>query len=209
MRRLTWICLALLLMASAGRAGTLQDIRASGVVTCGLDPARPGFSVRTDDYSWSGLDVDLCRAIAAAVLGEGQKVNLVALAENDRIVALQSGEIDILLHGLAWTDGIDAKNGLMFVAPTFDGNLGGERVVYGPLVRQGDDQWFHVIRSVLMTLVQSSQTPDPELDRALQLDAGWKDRALAIAGSYAANFPRHFGPETEFKLPEQLPFAPP
>jgi hypothetical protein len=97
----------------------------------------------------------------------------------------------------------------MFVVPTFDGMLGGERVVYGPLVRQGDDQWFHVVRSVVTALVASSNQVDPEFDKSLQLEPGWRDRALAVGGRYADGFARHFGAETEFKLQPQILFAPP
>jgi hypothetical protein len=204
-----WISAWLLAFTTTALAGTVEDVRSSGVLTCGLDPARPGFSVRAENYKWTGFDVDLCRAIAAAVVGDGQKVNMVALAAEDRIATLQSGEIDVLLHDLAWIQGVDAKNGLMFVVPTFDGTLNGERVVYGPLVRQGDDQWFHAVRSVVMALIQPSSQADPELDKALQLNPGWQERALAVGGNYAQSFARHFGPETEFKLPIQVPFAPP
>ncbi len=194
--RVAWFAiLAALLSVAPVRASTVEDIRSGGVLTCGLDPDRPGFSVLAKDFTWSGFDVDLCRAVAAAVLGDASKVNLTALSVEERIVALQSGEIDVLLHGMAWTQGADARHGLMFVTPTFHG-----ADIYGPMVRQGDDQWFHIVRGVVMALMVPPVDADKDVDAVLLLQNGWQTRALEASGSYRDLFARHFGPQTPFNM---------
>jgi hypothetical protein len=184
-------------------AGTVEDIRSSGAVTCGVDENWPGHSVRAVDYTWAGLNVDLCRALAAAVLGNGQNANLTIVSTDEMIVALQSGEIDVLLHRLPWTQGADVRHGVMFVTPTFFD----EAVAYGPLVRQGDDQWFHVVRSVVQALITPPADRDPAIDAALLLEPGWQERAIGAAGRYDELIAKHFGDQVS---PKDLPvFAPP
>ena len=137
-------------------AGTIEDIRSSGVLTCGVALNNPGFSVRDNNYKWSGFNVDLCRAIAAAVVGKADKVNFVAIAEVERVVALQSGEIDVLAYAAPWTYREDTANGLMFVQPSFvDAEADKTLRIYGPVVRQRDDQWFQLVRWVVITLLQA------------------------------------------------------
>jgi hypothetical protein len=191
---------------SRASAGTIEDVRSSGSLTCGLDPDRPGFSVRNADYSWTGFDVDLCQSLAAAVIGQSAKANLTALTAEDRIVALQSGEVDVLFHDLPWTQGGDAKHGLMFVIATYagpgavQGKSDRASVIYGPMVRQGDDQWFHVVRGVVHALMSKPVSTDPQTDSALGLEQGWQERAINSTGSYRQIFERHFGPQTPFNM---------
>ena len=85
-----------LLAASAAQAGTLEDVRAKGFVQCGVSQGVPGFSNPDDDGNWSGIDVDVCRAVAAAVFGDAQAVKFSPLTAKARFTALSSGEIDIL-----------------------------------------------------------------------------------------------------------------
>jgi general L-amino acid transport system substrate-binding protein len=105
------------LPAHAGR--TLDDIRKRGQVVCGVNTGLAGFSSADSQGNWSGLDVDICRAIAAAVLGDGNKVRWVPLNAQQRFTALQSGEIDVLSRNSTWTLTRDASLGLHFTAVTY------------------------------------------------------------------------------------------
>ena len=110
------------LMASAAFAGTLDDVKAKGFVQCGVNTALAGFSAPDDKGEWTGLDVDFCRAVAAAVFGDGTKVKFTPLSAKDRFTALQSGEVDILSRNTTWTIGRDTALGLNFAGVTyFDG----------------------------------------------------------------------------------------
>ena len=109
-------------MASAASAGTLDDVKAKGFVQCGVNTALAGFSAPDDKGEWTGLDVDFCRAVAAAVFGDGTKVKFTPLSAKDRFTALQSGEVDILSRNTTWTIGRDTALGLNFAGVTyFDG----------------------------------------------------------------------------------------
>jgi general L-amino acid transport system substrate-binding protein len=103
--------------AHAGK--TLDDIKARGQVICAVNTGLPGFSQADSQGNWSGIDVDVCRAIAAAVLGDGNKVKWVPLNAQQRFTALQSGEVDILTRNTTWTLTRDASLGLNFTGVTF------------------------------------------------------------------------------------------
>jgi general L-amino acid transport system substrate-binding protein len=103
--------------AHAGK--TLDQIKQRGQVVCGVNTGTPGFSQANSNGSWSGLDVDVCRAVAAAVLGDKNKVKWVPLTAQARFTALQSGEIDILSRNTTWTLARDASLGLNFAGVTF------------------------------------------------------------------------------------------
>ena len=106
-------------MASAASAGTLDDVKAKGFVQCGVNTALAGFSAPDDKGEWTGLDVDFCRAVAAAVFGDGTKVKFTPLSAKDRFTALQSGEVDILSRNTTWTIGRDTALGLNFAGVTY------------------------------------------------------------------------------------------
>ncbi len=90
--------------AAAASAGTVLDkVKSSGVVVCGVNTAAPGFSNADSQGNWTGLDVDYCRALAAAVLGDATKVKFVPLNSPQRFSALQAGEIDVLAATLPGT----------------------------------------------------------------------------------------------------------
>jgi general L-amino acid transport system substrate-binding protein len=105
------------LPAQAGK--TLDEIKKRGQVVCGVNTGLAGFSAADSQGNWSGLDVDVCRAIAAAVLGDGTKVRWVPLNAQQRFTALQSGEIDILSRNTTWTLTRDASLGLHFTGVTY------------------------------------------------------------------------------------------
>ena len=106
-------------MASAASAGTLDDVKAKGFVQCGVNTALAGFSAPDDKGEWTGLDVDFCRAVAAAIFGDGTKVKFTPLSAKDRFTALQSGEVDILSRNTTWTLTRDASLGLHFTGTTY------------------------------------------------------------------------------------------
>jgi general L-amino acid transport system substrate-binding protein len=93
---------------------TLDAVKARGEVICGVNTSAPGFSSTDGKGRWEGLDVDMCRAVAAAVLGSGEKVKFVPLNSQQRFAALQSGEIDILSRNTTWTLTRDASLGIVF-----------------------------------------------------------------------------------------------
>jgi general L-amino acid transport system substrate-binding protein len=98
--------------ALAGK--TLDAVKARGEVICGVNTSAPGFSSADSQGRWQGLDVDVCRAVAAAVLGSADKVKFVPLNSQQRFAALQSGEIDILSRNTTWTLTRDASLGIVF-----------------------------------------------------------------------------------------------
>jgi general L-amino acid transport system substrate-binding protein len=114
---------ALMQLAPIAHAGkTLDAIRARGQVICGVNVGLAGFAAADREGKWTGLDVDVCRAIAAAVLGDGNKVKWVPLNSQQRFAALQSGEIDILSRNTTWTLTRDASLGMHFTGISyFDG----------------------------------------------------------------------------------------
>ncbi len=105
------------LPAHAGK--TLDSIKARGQVICGVNTGLAGFSAADSNGKWTGLDVDICRAVAAAVLGDGEKVKYVPLNAQQRFTALQSGEVDVLSRNTTFTLTRDASLGLHSTAVTY------------------------------------------------------------------------------------------
>ena len=105
------------LPAQAGK--TVDAIKARGQLICGVNTGLAGFSAADSQGNWSGLDVDVCKAIAAAMLGDASKVKYVPLNAQQRFTALQSGEIDILSRNTTWTLTRDASLGLHFTGTTY------------------------------------------------------------------------------------------
>ena len=112
--------IAVTLAAGPAFAGkTVDAIKARGQVVCGVNTGLAGFSAADSAGNWSGLDVDICRAIAAALLGDASKVKWVPLNAQARFTALQSGEIDILSRNTTWTLTRDASLGMHFAGVTY------------------------------------------------------------------------------------------
>ena len=304
-------------LAAPSLAGpTLDGVRAKGFVQCGVSQGLPGFSSPDDRGAWSGIDVDVCRAIAAAVLGDATKVKFTPLSSKQRFTVLQSGEIDVLSRNTTWTLTRDSALGLNFAGVVYyDGqgfmvrkNLGvksareldgatvcinagtttelnaadyfrshgmrytpvtfektdevvaaydaGRCDVYttdqsgiyavriklkspddhvvlpeviskeplGPVVRQGDDEWFNIVRWSLFAMINGEElgvtsanvaellktATNPRVRRFLgvegkmganlKLDAGWAARIVGQVGNYAEVFDRNLGPETTLKI---------
>ena len=103
--------------AFAGK--TIDAIKARGQLVCGVNTGLAGFSQADSAGNWSGLDVDVCKAIAASLLGDANKVKWVPLVAQQRFAALQSGEVDILSRNTTWTLTRDASLGLNFTGVTY------------------------------------------------------------------------------------------
>ena len=304
------------LAASAANAATLDDVRAKGFVQCGVSQGLPGFSNADDDGNWTGIDVDVCRAVAAAVFGDANAVKFTPLSAKQRFTALSSGEIDILSRNTTWTMTRDTQLGLNFagvnyydgqgmMVPTelgvnsateLDGanictNTGtttelnitdffrangmsfnlvafekadevvaaydaGRCDVYttdrsglaaqrtkltnpddhkvlpeiiskeplGPVVRQGDDNWFNIVRWSLNAMINAEEMgitsenvnamtynkispaearfigKEGKFGEELGLAADWAYQIVRQVGNYGESYERNVGPDTPLKL---------
>ncbi len=306
---------ALGISAVGASAATLDDVKAKGFIQCGVSQGLPGFSNPDDQGNWTGLDVDLCRAVAAAVLGDADGVKFTPLSAKERFTALQSGEIDILSRNTTWTAGRDTALGLNFAGVNYyDGQgfmvrsslgvksaleLSGasvctntgtttelnvadyfrsnkleyeivafekadevvaaydagrcdvfttdqsglyaqrlkltnpdEHVVLpeiiskeplGPVVRQGDDQWFNIVKWTNFCMINAEElgvssgnvgemmgSDNPAVKRllgtegafgeALGLGNDWCANAVKAVGNYAEAFDRNVGPDTPLAI---------
>lgn len=107
------------LSTSALAQATLNTVKQKGFLQCGSNPGLAGFGVPDAQGNWTGLDVDYCRAIAAAIFNDPTKVRYIPLTAKDRFTALQSGEIDVLVRNSTWTMSRDTQLGLDFVAVNY------------------------------------------------------------------------------------------
>ncbi len=107
---------ATVLVAGFAAAGTLDDIKARGELICGSNTGLTGFGAPDANGDWKGFDVDLCKALGAAVLGDASKVKFVPLTGETRFTALASGEVDVLVRNSTWNFSRDNDLKLDFVA---------------------------------------------------------------------------------------------
>jgi general L-amino acid transport system substrate-binding protein len=107
------------LLAGFASAGTLDDVKARGELICGSNTGLTGFGAPDASNNWTGFDVDLCRAVAAAVLGDATKVKFVPTTGETRFTALASGEVDLLVRNSTWTFSRDNDLKLDFVAVNY------------------------------------------------------------------------------------------
>ncbi len=305
--------------AAPAAADTLDQVRARGFLVCGVNNGLAGFGLPDDHGVWRGFDIDYCRAVAAAIFGDPEKIKFTPLSGKDRFTALQSGEIDLLSRNTTWTQSREAGQGLLFVGINyFDGqafltrkarrlksvrelkgasicvqqgtttelNLadyfrkagftaetvvfaGGDEALkayeggrcdayttdgsglyaqrlkmtapedhevlpetiskepFGPVVRQGDDRWFNLVKWTHFALldaeelgvtsqnVESLRTSDnPELRRllgaegdygvGLGLSSDWVVRIVKAVGNYGEIFARNLGDKSPLKIPRGL-----
>jgi general L-amino acid transport system substrate-binding protein len=106
--------LAVVMVAPSAGAQTLKTVKDRGILNCGANGQLPGFGLPDAQGKWNGLDVDVCRAIAAAIFNDPTKVKFVALTAKDRFTALQSGEVDVLVRNTTWTASRENALGLNF-----------------------------------------------------------------------------------------------
>jgi general L-amino acid transport system substrate-binding protein len=309
MKKLLVVLLAALLFTAPAHATTLEDVKVRGKLLCGVNPGLLGFAAKGDDGNWAGFDVDFCRAIAAAVLGDATKVDYVALTAQDRFDNLKSGAVDVLARNTTWTMERETKFPLRFAGVSYmdgqgflvskalgvnsvftmsqaaicfltgttteanvadffrerkmvftpvkfgtidevvaayeagkcDSYTADQSQLYairlklavpddhiilpdviskeplGPMVRQGDEQWFNIVRWTLFALVNAEEldvkaagvddlkasSKIPTVRRLLGLegsfgvdiglDADWAARAIKATGNYAEIFERNLG----------------
>ena len=119
-KKLTVAAALLTAIAGTAQAGkTLDTIKQKDQLVCGVNPSLPGFSAADSQGNWAGLDVDVCKAVAATILSDPKKIKWVPLNASQRFTALQSGEIDILSRNTTWTLTRDASLGLHFTGTTY------------------------------------------------------------------------------------------
>jgi general L-amino acid transport system substrate-binding protein len=296
---------------------TLDGVKARGELVCGVHTGLYGFGAPDEKGVWRGIDVDVCRAVAAAVFGNDKKVKYVPLSTQARLTALQSGEIDLLSRNTTWTLTRDTANGLNFTGVTYyDGQgfmvpkkagvtsakqLSGATVCVqtgtttelnladyfrankmelkpvtmekyeeatgafvagrcdvftsdtsqlaatranntpnpadyiilpeviskeplGPAVRQGDDQWYDIVKWALFAMIEAEErglttanvddalkSPDPNIQRLLGvtgdlgkgmgLDNKWAYNIIKQVGNYGESFERNVGMGSKLQLP--------
>ena len=111
--------LAVSALPVAHAGATLDAVKAKGFVQCGVSTGLAGFSAADEKGNWTGIDVDICRAVAAAVFGDAKKVKYTPLTAKERFTALQSGEIDMLSRNTTWTLTRDTNLGLNFAGVNY------------------------------------------------------------------------------------------
>lgn len=113
-------CLMLIIFGGAqAEADTVDTVRSRGRVLCGVNEGLPGFSISDANGEWSGIDVDLCRAVATAVVGDANAVTFIPLTARDRFPALRAGEVDVLVRNTTWTLTRDSELGVDFVGVNY------------------------------------------------------------------------------------------
>lgn len=113
------VAFASLATSASAQQKTLDTVKARGTVNCGVAPGTPGFSNPDDKGNWTGLDVDFCRAVAAAIFDDPTKVSFKPLTAKERFTALQSGEVDMLSRVTTWTLSRDSAMGLAFAGTMY------------------------------------------------------------------------------------------
>jgi general L-amino acid transport system substrate-binding protein len=116
---LTGAVLTVAATAASAQTATLAQVKARGILNCGANTGLAGFGVPDGQGNWTGLDVDYCRAIAAAIFNDPTKVKFIPLSSKDRFTALQSGEVDLLARNSTWTMSRDTSLGLNFAAVNY------------------------------------------------------------------------------------------
>lgn len=309
MLRLLFILSVLAALGTSANAGTLDDVRARGKLLCGVNPGLQGFAAKTGDGSWTGFDVDFCKAVAAATLGDAAKTEFVPVNAQERFDKLKSGTIDLLARNTTWTMERETATGIRFVGISYhDGQgfivkkllgvntaltLTGAAICFlsgtttqanvedffrekemsfvpvtfdkiddlvksfdeskcdtytadlsqlyairlrlanpddsivlpdviskeplGPAVRQGDEQWFNIVRWTLFALINAEESDikaasvdalkaeskkpgirrilgiEGKFGEGLGLDADWAARAIQAVGHYGEVFERNLG----------------
>ncbi|GLO49603.1 ABC transporter substrate-binding protein [Pseudomonas putida] len=108
------------MMSMGAMAGTtLDNVKKKGFVQCGISDGLPGFSFTDPKGNFHGFDVDVCRAVAAAIFGDADKVKYTQLTTKERFTALQSGEVDLLSRSTTWTSSRDGAMGILFAGVAY------------------------------------------------------------------------------------------
>jgi Bacterial extracellular solute-binding proteins, family 3 len=221
------VFVGLIIFSAPAHADTLDEIMGRGFIQCGVDENAPGFAQQNDKKEWIGINTDFCRALAAALFGDGARVKFFPLTVDESAATLSSGDVDVLLHTAPWTMSRDTSLGLKFVdVLVFDDSEKPPHLI-GPVVRQGDDAWFNVVRWVRAALINSEmlgitkasteKTTDisaikkvlgqqtgadgNSFGQALGLPDAWARNAIAAVGNYGEIFERNLGEGSALKKP--------
>ena len=148
-RALIRVALAAILAAaaSAASAQTLTSIKQRGVLNCGSNGTLAGFGSPDAQGRWTGLDVDFCRALSAAIFNDSNKIKFVPLTARDRFTALQSGDVDVLARNTTWTSSRDTSLGLNFTGINYFDGQGFTLVdtpIFTPAACEGTTTLFEV-----------------------------------------------------------------
>ncbi len=121
MKRNVWLAalLAIIFLASYAEAYTKEEVVQRGFLLCGVSTGSPGFSSVDADGKWTGFDVDICRAVAAATLGDASKVEFLPLAENEAFTALLTGDVDMLSRHSTWNFTRDSALAVHFAGVSY------------------------------------------------------------------------------------------
>ena len=200
------------------RASTLQAVQDRGELRCGVSDVPDGRFVQTEDGGIVGFHTEVCRALAAAVLGDQAAVLYVPLPASERFTALRGGEVDLVVGSVSITAGRDAE--VDFGPVVF--HEGAQR--YAPVVRQGDDAWRDVVSWVFYALVQAEEWGvtshnvgavggaaqavqlqrflgfESDLVSNLGLEPDALRRTVAQVGNYGEVYERHLGPNATLSL---------
>jgi general L-amino acid transport system substrate-binding protein len=310
---------AIAIIGLSANAGTFEKVLKEGAVNCGMSTGFAGFAEMGKDKVWKGFDIDVCRAVAAAVLGDANKLINHPLTSKERFIALQSGEIDMLSRSTTWTFTRDVSLGLNFAGVNYydgqgflvakstgandvkdlDGatfclqtgnttelnladyflqhNMKYKTVLYdtdaeviagfkagrcdvvttdqsglyskltkldrskykilpniiskeplGPVVRQGDDHWFNIVKWSLNAMITAEElgvtsknaadlaknSKNPEIQRLLGVNGGfgkmlgldpkWAYNIITQVGNYGESFERNLGVNTPLGIKRGL-----
>jgi general L-amino acid transport system substrate-binding protein len=124
MRKLLALTASLFALTLAAHATTLQDVKARGTLNCGVNAGLLGFAEKGADGAWAGMDVDYCKALAAAVLGDAGKVTYVPLSAQERFDKLKAGAVDVLSRNTTWTMERETKYPFRFVGVMYHDGQG-------------------------------------------------------------------------------------
>jgi general L-amino acid transport system substrate-binding protein len=151
------------LAAGSAAATTLDDVKAQGVVRCGVNEGLVGFAARDDSGTWGGFDVDFCKAVAAAVLGDPNAVEFMPLSTTDRFDALKNGKVDLLVRNTTWTMSRETELDLAFgFVNYYDGQ--------GFMVRRDDGFTSALDMSVATVCVATGTTTEANLVNYFELN---------------------------------------
>ena len=150
----------------SAEGGLLAEVRDRGTLNCGVNDAVPGFGVVDDQGEFSGFDIEFCKVVATAVLGDPEAVEYTPLDAETRFTALQSGEIDVLIRNTTFTASRDGGEGARFLTTTFyDGQ--------GMMVRA--DSGFRSVDDMAGTTICVLQGTTTELNLATRFDSAGLD----------------------------------
>ena len=150
----------------------LDAVKEAGVVRCGTRDALPGFAVLQDDGTHVGFDSDFCRAIAAAVLGDAEAVEMVDLETADRFTALQNGSVDVLVRNTTWTASRDGGEAATFLQPNFYDGQG--------MMVSADSGYDSVsdMNGAVVCVAKGTTTEGNAALESSRLDLGWEVRSF-------------------------------